>query len=332
MKKTTLFFVSFALLLCSCEKEIEFKGKYDGSKIVLYSVVNPMDTLKVRVLRSYFILRTSDGSESVFDGLSEAKVTALVNGTEIPLTEVDAGFFNSEFVPKPGDEVTIKASREGYKSVTATTVVPEPADFSVEKAVFEEKPIEDEYWRERRREWTVRLRIRINDVPGERNYYRLKIYEQDREYQQSLFAMTQDVIFMSQTDEFETIEGMIDGDTWVYLPELIDDSMFEDRSYAFDVWFEVGRYKQWEEIYSDSGIEYEESEEPIPDLDPADFWVEVDALSPDLYFYSTSLEDYEASDYGFASFFGEKVSIHNNVQNGIGCVGAITPGIIYLGD
>lgn len=331
MKKTILAIISLSLLLCSCEKEIEFKGKYDGKKIVLYSTVNTMDTLSVRVLRSFFILRTDTGQDSPFNGLHGAQVTAFVNGSEIPLLEDGAGFFRSRYVPKPGDEVTVKASCEGYRPVSATTVVPERAEFSIEKVEMEERIREDnDYWATKMRTWDLKVRIRINDKAGVRDFYRLKAYMKDGEFQNDVFAMTRDVIFMNQGDELETIEGMINGDDYVYLPELIDDSMFEGKSYAFDIWFEVNRFNPI--LYADYGVETEEPGEPVPDLELSDMWFEVDALSSDLYKYAKSVEDYEIADGGLNSFFGEKVSIYSNVDGGIGCVGALTPGIIYLSE
>ena len=45
-----------AIMMASCEKEIEFKGDHTDSRLVINSIVDPGQRVKAHISKSYFFL------------------------------------------------------------------------------------------------------------------------------------------------------------------------------------------------------------------------------------------------------------------------------------
>lgn len=338
MKRALTIFAALALL-CSCEKEIPFKGDFDGEKLVLYATANTDSEMYAILGHSRFIIgkRPQDPSEESVTG---ARVTATVNGRTIAMSDDGSGVYLSGYTPKPGDAITISASHPKYSPVSASTVVPQKAAFTVDKV---EINLEDEFQEEyyAYKSWKVVMRFTINDPAGEENFYRIRTYYRNGEYTTTAYLNTKDILYFNTSGiegEIETIENAINGDTETFVPEFLDDSMINGESHTTEAWFLISRYVTNGILYGEDGPEDGEGPDIEPEfpevepLGPEDIWFEIDAVSPDLYKYCVSKDLFQESQYGLASFFGEAVSIHNNVDGGIGCVGAIAPSITYLAE
>lgn len=307
------------MLLCSCTKEIEYTGGYEGEKLVLFSCANPDTILTAAVYKSVFIYSRSQGNCE--QGLSGAKVTAIVNGKDTyAFREVKTVYdkesedywmhggrdydveYVSDYIPKPGDHIVVKASYTGMKDVQGETTVPERPSVKLNK-VKVERSAEYGFWQ------IVDLSVTINDPAEETNYYRMNVAGTGKAgamgefhyYDEWHNLYSNDILFYDTS--IGGILDSIDGES-VMVPEFFDDGSFNGHSRTFDVW--LTKYYDPEDISPDMGR----------------YRLTVDNASESLYRYSKSIDAYNGND-GLAGFFGELVIIYSNVENGMGCVGAV---------
>lgn len=310
------------ILLSSCKEIIDFNGKYDGEKLVLFSCVNPdASQLTVSLSKSRFFLDDSQ-DPNPFD-LRGGTVTMTMDGKTVTLVENPdkAGTFYTDIVPAVGGRVVLNASAPGLAPVTCEAVVPERVKCEV--VHVDTKVLAESDWKV-----TVEhhVRITIHDDGSRRDYYRFSAVRKETSSDAAVYTsaslMTNDVAFVSP-DGMSSAVGIIDSEEKAgNIDGVYDDSFFNGRDYTFEVWFEdsVWKYDQYYGGHSDEPVDYD-----INDL--SGWGIEVDALSEDLYRYLRSREDYIKSDEGLISFFVEPVGIHNNIKGGIGCFGAISPAL-----
>ena len=323
-----LAFILLAVaLICSCTKEIRFVGQYDGEKIVLYSCANPDTTLSVDLAMSKFILDDSD--LSIYSLVTGGKVSGYVGDRAIVFRENpdQKGNYISDYTPAEGETIELKASLPLFPDVTASTIVPHKADFSVDS--YSVEVLDRDQGLEHVK---VTMKVTINDAPSVKNCYRLKLFqyldveESDWRGMNEPPLMSSDVIFREVGTGVEAIAGYIEGEDYVWIEDMFDDSLFDGRRYQFEVWFESylgdiiyteNEYGEWIPVVTEH------------EFDPSMYFLELDTVSEDLFKYSYSVAGYNFLG-DFQGIFGEPVSIYNNVQGGIGCFGAITPNIAYL--
>lgn len=356
MKKLSYIILGAMLLLCSCEKELRFNGSYDGQKLVLYSCANPDTVLTAYIFRSTFFLARDDEKGDQREGLSGARVSALVNGKDsyamretVSIIEYpsisydpDTGLYHevtlkkkricyvSDYQPAPGDHIKVMASMEGLKDVYGETVVPERPSARVESHAFRQT---QNYPADR-----MQFKLELDDRAGENNYYSLAVqqncfvydWETDsgRKDWAGMRLFSDDVVF------FKTgIEDMIDAvdGTSRLVPQFFDDGSFNGMKHSFNLWCEVNLMD--EPVYGedDEHNTYVDhfAQMDIDELDPKDFKIFVVSLSENMYRYNMSLISYEETD-GITEVFGEPVSIFNNVVGGIGCVGSLSTSVVTL--
>lgn len=317
MKKALYLIAAMLMLFCSCTKEIEYTGGYEGEKLVLFSCANPDTILTAAVYKSVFIYsRSQDNCEQ---GLSGAKVTAIVNGKDTyAFREVKTVYdkesedywmhggrdydveYVSDYTPKPGDHIVVKASCTGMKEVQGETTVPERPSVRLNKVSTEQNPDVNGLWQ------SVKMSVTINDPAEETNYYRMNVAGTGRfgvmgefhYYDEWHSLYSNDILFYDTS-----IGGILDsiGGESAMVPEFFDDGSFNGLSRTFEVWFQ----------------KYYDPENDSP------FRLTVDNASESLYRYSRSIDAYNGNG-GIAGIFGELVIIYSNVENGLGCVGAIS--------
>lgn len=331
--------------LCACEKEINFVGDYDGEKLVLYSTANTDTTLYANIFKSAFIL--SDKEESIFDHKRGATVTAEVGGRTINLVEDpgDLGRYISDYRPSAGETITIHASLPGLPPVSSVTTVPEKPDFKVELVKKEVVETMDggNYGTVR-----VSLRLTIKDRPGVHDCYSLSVlqlgdymeydWDSSRKSWLRCALYSNDVVFRTPDDTFEMIEDAIDGSTYSYVDGIFDDQAFDGETHVFDLWFDQWVTRNTEYLlYAAEGYapadekSGDEPDVPLADLvDLSQYRFELDVVSEDIYLYQKTLAAYNGGD--LLEFFGEPVSIHNNIIGGIGCFGSVTPSYITMSE
>ena len=324
MRRRLAFILVAALLICSCTKEIRFVGQYDGEKIVLYACANPDTTLSVDLAMSKFILDDSD--LSIYALVTGGKVWGSAGGKNIEFREdlENRGNYVSDYMPVEGETIELHASLPEFPDVAANTTVPRRPDFSVDSYSVQVLDQNEDF-----KHVKVTMKITINDVPSVRNCYRLNLFgytELPDGMGQRLFEpalLSSDVIFREVGADVDAIIGYVDGEDYVWIEDMFDDSLFDGESYQFEVWFEdyLG-----EVIYTQ-----DENGEWISivngdEFDPSVYFVELDTVSEELFKYSNSVAGFNMLG-DFQGLFGEPVSIFNNVNGGIGCFGALSPSV-----
>lgn len=322
MKQHILIIAAIALLFSSCEKEIKFNGHYSGEKLVLFSNVNTgSDQLTLRLYKSRFFL--SEAEEPLGTTKSGAEVSAEINGRSFTLTEdpENRGNYIMPYKAQPGDEVSIRAHLDGFADVTSSTVVPQKPDFEILSCRTE--AVKDFFGAR-----NIIFRILIHDDGSSHDYYKLNIIRNvpDVGFFRTGSLYSNDVIFSEAGNmNLDGLEDILGGDSETRISGLLDDGSINGQDYICEIYcraFYEGI------LYDDMDITYnpDEIENWEPDL--SQYAVEIDALSGDLYKYEVSRR--AAWDSGeLTEIFGEPVVIHNNIKDGIGCFGAITPRTIY---
>lgn len=317
--RNTFFAIIALFSIVSCTKEIEYKGGYDGEKLVLLSCANPDKPLTARVFKSVFIY--SRNQEDCTNGLKGATVVAVVNDKDTyPFKEVvtkyeegsEGYYFNnfkkevveyvSDYTPKIGDRITVKASHSGFKDVQGSTVVPERPKVKLNSRSLITQQ-DNDFW------VRYNFSVTIDDPAETENFYRLNAFGEDNtetypdgSHPISWFNLySKDILFYDSS-----IGGMIDSidDAEYYVPDYFDDGGFSGQSHKFDVWFSVFNDP-------DGGT--------TVDMDK--YTVTVDNITESLYLY---LRSNASAGFGLGSAFSEATIIYTNIENGMGCVGAIS--------
>lgn len=171
MKTSFRLYIISLLLLFSpgCEKNVdnvplpEFK-----QKLVIASFLSPSDSI------SYFYVSSN---KRIFGDLSTIESTGNLSGTisdgvsEVPLDTFRAGLKldHKKMQIRYDGNYSIKISSDKGLSAEGTCKVPGKRNFVIETDTFS-IPI-DNFWERNSRR--IDMRISIQDIPGEENYYRI---------------------------------------------------------------------------------------------------------------------------------------------------------------
>ena len=133
----TLITIITAILLTSCEKEIEFKGEQTEPKLVINSLMEPGQPVKANISKSFFFLDNEADTEAPDDlvailyvnGESLGEMTLsydtvvsydIWNPNEPNMGRVQK-IYTHDYCPVAGDIIKITASANGFDDVEATT-------------------------------------------------------------------------------------------------------------------------------------------------------------------------------------------------------------------
>ena len=335
MKKVVLLFIS-AMLLVSCEKEIEFKGEQSDPKLVINSVVEPGQPIKARISKSVFFLDNNADTEPPADVVA----TLYVNGNRIgEMTPRIDTIWETEYYwtleptyrlwkvythpyrPSVGDEVKITASANGFDDVEgATGTIPNHTACQIKDI----RLIGSESWPDSDESvdttnWhyydTYEVAIEITDLqPGVTDFYKLAIdesqhffegYDPYLNYCYAYISDYSDPIFgaVSSTN-IDVIDYQIDDPNGTFT-----DVLFDGRSYT---------------IKLTVGFSHIITEDFVPDAYRVAVYVE--HITKDYYKYLNTCNQGD----GDESFFSEPIQTHTNVSGGYGIVGGRTVDTLWM--
>ena len=333
MKRFILLAIS-AILLASCEKQIEFNGEQTDPKLVINSIVGTDEPVKAYISKSYFFLDYDENTQAPDDLVA----SLYVNGTHIgELTpSADTIWHNYEmndyrlipylfndYRPQEGDIVQIKASANGYDDVEGTTsALPKFVDCPMEVEVKEWHSSHPYHYNDEIQDYepdttileisgTLDLTFTVTDPnPGKTDYFRL-ITRRGRD---TWVGQNKRYISFDYDDPiFEPVmteNDFIDASDLDTRPE----GVFADRL------FDGGSYRIKVELYFDCEL----AEDFDPDFFKVSFMVE--HLSKEYYNYLNTCN--QGDDY--LQILSEPIHTYSNVTNGYGIVGGRAVDIIEL--
>ena len=333
MKRFILLAIS-AILLASCEKEIEFNGKQTDPKLVVNSIVGTDDPVKAYISKSYFFLDYDENTQAPNDLVA----SLYVNGNHIgELTpSADTVWHNYEmndyqlihcfvndYCPQEGDIVQIKASANGFDDVEGTTsALPKFVDCPMEVEVTEWHTSHPYYYNDEIQDYvpdttileisgTMDLTFTVTDPnPGKTDYFRLTT---SRDNNMWVGQNRRYISFDYDDPIFET--GMMEND-------FFDASDLDTRPEGVftDMLFDGSSYRIKVELYFDCKL----AEDFDPDFYQVSFMVE--HLSKEYYNYLNTCN--QGDDY--LQILSEPIHTYSNVTNGYGIVGGRAVDIIWL--
>ncbi|WP_169788157.1 DUF4249 domain-containing protein [Rufibacter tibetensis] len=280
----------FAMMVMasSCEKEVDMDVPGHTPKLaVQYSLSTEEPNKNMFVGRSQLVL---SGNDLWRNGLVKDATVSIKDGSGIVqqafvymANEYNPEHGNykpvNEFTPVPGKQYTLVISAGGFETIQSTLTM--PVSVPVQSSSFTADAQNNSY------NFSGRLRIQFNDLPGQNNYYRLIVRLLDAQGKIVGHAFSNNANDDIFGEEVEKIE----------LNKVFDD----------------GWAKQNVITFSDKVSYYNGGSQPTQ------LEVTLQHLTRDLFLYERSRENYEEDNP-----FAEPLNLHSNIQNGYGNFGGIT--------
>ena len=341
------------LSLSACEEEIKLNTVLGNDRITVNAVVDP-DTIvfafiseasefnylssmsfrsdyysydRVIYPRSKLFYSDSINEKKV---LKNATVELLVNGKNEYKMKYDSIYYtyNSEYIPKQGDNIKIRVESQSNPQSDGSVFQLDPVEAEIQlpsttpriEVISTEQKIKEKEYHEAI-EWNgetvylsdvygadtvMTLRVRIIDPGNEQNYYRLLVRSvgASRLYSGSYSAAFKRYLCV---DDFKSNDLLFyDSDLvkpYGFIPahfsNVFDDELINGKEYEFTV---ETRMRAYSEIT------------PYVIL-------ELQHLSPDLYYYLKDIEVFRISDF---DLYTNPIQIWSNVNGGWGVFGAMT--------
>jgi hypothetical protein len=155
-----------AILLFSCEKEVDIDMGKQDPRLVIYGFLNPDSSFAVHVSKSHFVLE-----RAALENLTDARVAVYEGERKLgDLEHQKDGYYRLEGVyPEPGKQYTLKAAREGLESVSAT-------ETALSKVEVLQLKVE-KFTGDRESEVKFSYTFKLEDPAGERNIYFFKAFQ-----------------------------------------------------------------------------------------------------------------------------------------------------------
>jgi hypothetical protein len=308
MRNSIIILLLVTLFGLSCEKNVDIDIEDLDPMIVLNGLLEADSTVEIFVSRTRHIL---DNKELGI--LSDAEVSIIdPEGTSQSLS-ISGGrtYSSSALIIEQGSRYRVTVEAQGFEPVEATVTVPVsiPIDqIDTASSVNE--------WGEQK----VNFEISFTDPPGEENYYMLSLqakvpvaYFDIIERLDTLYVdEVKDTVIMGIV--YDTIEYTVPRyenlwiesedlaiEQWDYFNNqlIFTDKLFDGKKYSFN-----GSYYTW--FLWDAG-------------DSATIYYQLHSVDEHYFKYVNTREDhYYAKDDPFAV----PVVVHNNIENGVGILGA----------
>lgn len=280
MKKNIAIIIALSLLIWSCEKKIELDESEIKSRIVVNSLFEANDTMRLSLGESRNILFNNGGLlPNILTGKAElfdASGQSIGNF----LHEGEGSYYLPNFTPISDEEYELKIENLGFETVTSKSTIPK----AVSIIKIDTVRIAD----------YMNISITFKDNSTQENYYSIAIVAKEKGYFESEpgvfetyyydngWVCTKDINTFGSAD----VEGDICSDNSL----LIADDNFNGSEYTYTI-------KKYLDESSDTII------------------VNLKSVSADLYKYRTTLHTYNEVQ---GNPFGEPVQVFSNIINGFG--------------
>ena len=350
-----IFQLSFALasaLLASCVNEVPYRAEDSDPRLYLNALLLPDSQLTATVGRTAHFLEDQQAYR-----LSDAEVTAVINGTTLPLAyDEDTKNYHSSYRLRSGDEITLTAHADAYGTATATATVATPTRMSITDITTlpftnPGDPVSLSTLNDV--DSAMLITLHIDDPTEEANYYRLTIdyYATYLAKYPNWFYTDEPIVeegYTTRTEHFyphyllteRSSQLLIDSET---TSQLITSMLYMTNDYSFlftdeQLRHEAGKpsidFLLLHELPRHSSMQNPESgpwtygnDESDDFIFPIDtvsqatyhYHFELETLSEDYYHYLTTKSTYDLTG---GAMISEPVRIHSNVNTGVGIVGS----------
>ena len=337
------------LFLSACEKEIVLTGENRTDRITINAIINPDTIVYAYVTESndidYFNLINLRGDYYQYDkigpdkkfmylieelsvqALRNAKVDLVVNDRDVYAMTFDSRgmSYNSEYIPKHGDKIEIVAESNSNPLSNGSVVKLDRVEASAQLPTTtprlyvmgsEQKIKEKEYYKVLEdfgdtveitdmygSDTVMRINLKIVDPVDERNYYRLIVKNVGVRY---------------------TVPNQAHPDTMCVDYFGTEDLLFYDSNLVKPYGFLPANFSN---VFSDELINGKEYEFTVETRMRSNcvytpyVKVELQHLSPDLYYFLKDIEVFRISDF---DLYTNPIQIWSNVNGGWGVFGAMT--------
>ena len=348
------FFLFFLFLLPSCIETLDIDTKDVKPKIVLNGIIEADSAITVRISKTYpftndyyenYWYRQQTGkSEKVPNFLPDAVPTVYINDVlqgDMIFQKNDTSFssngsvFHSEVRPKVGDKVRIEVSAQGFETVWAETVIPQPIQIhqvdtntfiSTNKYGYSNNyVIPDDA-----KSLNMALGINIENPNKDKDgFYSIEVYQEwmiyyhfvdeygwghpdiitgSYLYQRRLLLNTSREPLFSENTEDEV------------LGFFLEDGNARDRMFFTDKQFVNKQYKLnlsvWGYYFHQ---QYSSGYETKPVFHDEPLTIHILSMSPEMY--RANYENHSEMDY-YMQLFSEPEVTFTNVHNGVGVLGS----------
>ena len=284
-------------------------------------------------------------SEKVPNFLPDAVPTLYINDVllgEMKFQKNDTSFshngsvFHSEIRPKVGDKVRIEVSAQGFETVWAETVIPQPIQIhQVDTNTFISKNkygYSDSYVvPDDAKSLNMALGINIENPNKEKDgFYSIEIYQEWMNYYYTYWSDDNDKVYKTVSDSvYEKRNLNINTSMEPLFSENTEDevlSFFLENGNARDLFYFADKQfvnKQYKLNLSVWGYYFHQQYRPEYETKPVfhDEPLIISILSMSLEMYRGNYENYSEMDY-YLQMFSEPEVTFTNVHNGVGVLGS----------
>ena len=235
--------------------------------------------------------------------LTEAEVELTVNGeTTYPMVYDTLMLrYQSNYTPTIGDHLEVRINSASGEQTVARTEVPQPQKLEIvetETELLENGEFIENLSAVANRGY-VKMKLRLHDPAGEKNYYRLAIRGiHERPWQDTYYVWD---IYLSSDPIFRDERLTSEWGAWpAFFSDVFDDSLMNGAPYEFEIKTYV--------------LGSEDGADPI-------YEVSLQSITEDYYRYLKSMQLYRISR---SDTYSEGVYIHSNNEGGWGLLGGIS--------
>lgn len=293
------------LILFSCQKELEFEGGDDTSRIVLNCVLESGEIIEVNLSNSKNILQ----EPSQYDSIVDATITIknLAAGTSELMTHSYNGIYFSSTVPQDGEAYRIIAEHNDLDSVSGNVTIPIAANIN---ALYEQTIVHvGETYQD--------IIVEFTDDLNSDNYYEVNLTGKV----ETVYSDTLGNVLWTQNDyipvPFQILDQGLKSDfygTQLFLAddEILSSSISVPCSIDLDL---IQGYSGSDLLFINDTLSYE----VLYDVKYTKIIAELKSISKAYHNYFVSVQaQIEAS----GKFSAEAVNVYSNMSNGFGVFGA----------
>lgn len=280
--KNSIYLIFILALVSSCQKTIEFDGEVKDPKLVVNSIFNTEDTLRVHISNSLSLV---DGASLRF--IKNATVK-LYNENDVlvstPLHTQNGYYMDETFQFEENKQYRVEVERDGFNTINATDNVPKTVEVENVEVIELSDP---------NNEGEILITVDFEDPSGD-NYYMVEV-RMEYYYKWDSFEYSG-----WETGWLTTVDPNVDGNngtgTYGNNRIILDDDNFDGKNYKLR--FNTSKY--------------------ILDGDYRRVELKFYSLSQSTYNYFTSVERYQNVQ---GNPFATPVQVFSNVENGFGIFG-----------